>query len=213
MSNRRQEGFTLIELLVSMTLLGFVFVILFGGLRFGSRAWEKSNGETDATDTVRVVQSLIRNEIARACPRRISAGDSTAAPRVVFTGTEEALSFLAPAPVSSGLAGCARLALAVLPDGREERLVLRIGTGDQPSSVRETDLIKHARSIALAYLDKDTGWRAGWSDERDLPALVRVRVRFPDGDARVWPELYAAPEISAEADCTYDSNTKSCQVP
>ena len=51
-SSRREEGFTLIELLVSMTLLGFVFVILFGGLRFGSRAWEKSDSETSATTRV-----------------------------------------------------------------------------------------------------------------------------------------------------------------
>lgn len=210
--SRREQGFTLIELLVSMTLLGFVFVILFGGLRFGSRAWEKSDSETNATDTVRLVQSLIRGEIARACPRRIASDDSTSAPRVEFTGASDGLSFLAPAPAASGVTGCARLALAVLPDGHEERLVLRIAANNQTSDVEQTDLLRHARSIELAYLAKDIGWRPGWSDESDLPALVRLRVRFPDGDARVWPELYATPEISAEADCTYDPNTRSCQV-
>jgi general secretion pathway protein J len=212
MSRAREEGFTLIELLVSMTLLGFVFVILFGGLRFGSRAWEKSDSETDATDTVRLVQALLRSEIERACPRRVPAADSTAAPRVQFTGAADGLSFLAPAPAASGVTGCARLALAVLPDGRQERLVLRIGTDEPSSAPLETDLVRHAQRIELAYLANGAGWRSGWSDESDLPALVRVRVAFPDGDARVWPELYATPEISAEADCTYDPNSKSCQV-
>jgi len=34
---RRSGGFTLVELLVAMTLLGLIFVALFGGLRFGRR--------------------------------------------------------------------------------------------------------------------------------------------------------------------------------
>ena len=212
MSRAREKGFTLIELLVSMTLLGFVFVILFGGLRFGSRAWERSDSETSATDTVRLVQSLIRGEIARACPRRIAAADSASTPKVVFTGAADGLSFLAPAPLASGVTGCARLALAVLPDGHKERLVLRVAGQNEGTGMQQTDLIRHAQRIELDYLEKGTGWRAQWSDESDLPALVRLRVAFPDGDARVWPELYATPEISAEADCTYDPNSKSCQV-
>ena len=212
MRSGREEGFTLIELLVSMTLLGFVFVILFGGLRFGSRAWERNDSETNATDTVRIVQSLIRSEIARACPRRIATSDSASPPRVEFTGGADSLSFLAPAPVASGVAGCARLALAVIPDGRQERLVLRIGADDPSSAMQETDLIRHAQRIELAYLAKGTGWRSGWRDESDLPVLVRLQVAFPNGDGRVWPELYATPEISAEADCTYDPSSKSCRV-
>ncbi len=37
---RRQAGFTLVELLVAMTLLAFLSITLFGGLRFGARSWE-----------------------------------------------------------------------------------------------------------------------------------------------------------------------------
>ena len=38
--HRSEAGFTLIELLVALTLLGLISVVLFGGLRFGTRAWE-----------------------------------------------------------------------------------------------------------------------------------------------------------------------------
>ena len=38
----RNAGFTLVELLVAITLLALVSAALFGGLRFGARAWESA---------------------------------------------------------------------------------------------------------------------------------------------------------------------------
>ena len=40
MTARDHNGFTLVELLVATTLLALLSVVLFGGLRFGARAWE-----------------------------------------------------------------------------------------------------------------------------------------------------------------------------
>ena len=37
---RDAAGFTLIELLVTLTLVGLISLVLFGGLRFGTRAWD-----------------------------------------------------------------------------------------------------------------------------------------------------------------------------
>ena len=68
MKERRDAGFTLIELLISLTLLGLLLVLLFGGLRFGIRAWEHGTTTVEAIDTVRAVQDLLRSKIERACP-------------------------------------------------------------------------------------------------------------------------------------------------
>jgi general secretion pathway protein J len=201
---KAQAGFTLLELLISMTLLGLVFVLLFGGLRFGMRAWEHGTTTTDAVDTTRLVQDLLRSELERTCPRR-TADKPQDPPYAMFSGAAAQLQFLAPAPAAAGGRRCVPVTLTVQPDGRLERLVLGFGVN------RGTDLLRHAQSVELAYLPEGGVWQSGWSRQPALPALLRLRVTFPKGDARVWPELFIAPRISAEADCTYDPATKSCR--
>ncbi|HEX4303129.1 MAG TPA: prepilin-type N-terminal cleavage/methylation domain-containing protein [Rhizomicrobium sp.] len=202
---KAQAGFTLLELLVSMTLLALLFVLLFGGLRFGMRAWEHGGTTADNVESVRIVQDLVRGEIERTCPRRLPAQPQQI-PRVDFSGERAALGFLAPAPGSAGGARCVLLTLTVKPDGPFERLVLGLGVNRQ-----ETDLLRHAQSIELSYLATGGAWQGSWRGQTDLPALVRLRVTFPPGDTRQWPELFVSPRISAEADCTYDDATKSCR--
>ncbi|HEY4943388.1 MAG TPA: prepilin-type N-terminal cleavage/methylation domain-containing protein [Rhizomicrobium sp.] len=202
---KTQSGFTLLELLVSMTLLGLLFVLLFGGLRFGMRAWERGTTTTDAVDSVRVAQDLLRREIERACPRR-GAANPQDTPRVEFTGAASQLRFLAPAPGAAGGQRCMPMTLAAQPDGKLQRLTLALGVNREGA-----DLLHGAQSVELSYLAAGGVWQSGWRGQADLPALVRLRVTFAKGDARQWPELFIAPRISAEADCTYDPATKSCR--
>ncbi|MBL6940379.1 MAG: prepilin-type N-terminal cleavage/methylation domain-containing protein [Alphaproteobacteria bacterium] len=196
-------GFTLIELLVSMTLLGLLFVLLFGGLRFGMRAWEHSSVSADASDSVRTAQEFLRREFERICPRRRLLPGAPARPLVAFSGGPHGVSFIGPVP--SG-ASCGRLILDVADDSAGTRhLMLGVGVNDPG-----TDLLRRARSVDFAYLGP-SGWQDDWKGHADLPDLIRVRVTFPEDDPHVWPELFIAPRISAEADCTYDPTTRSCR--
>ena len=201
---KAQGGFTLLELLVSMTLLAMLFVLLFGGLRFGMRAWERGTGTADAVDQVRIAQDLLRREIERSCPRRLATARPQDIPRVDFTGEATELAFLAPAPGAAGGAPCAATSLSATADGKLMQLVLEINRSG-------TALLHGVQGIALSYRAGDGVWRNDWNGETTLPTLVRLRVTFPKGDNRVWPELFIAPRISAEADCTYDPATKSCR--
>ncbi|NEX17237.1 MAG: general secretion pathway protein GspJ, partial [Halochromatium sp.] len=36
----RGRGFTLVELLIALSLIGIITLLLFSGLRLGSRSWE-----------------------------------------------------------------------------------------------------------------------------------------------------------------------------
>jgi general secretion pathway protein J len=130
--------------------------------------------------------------------------DPQAPPRVLFTGSAQSLRLFAPAPGSMGGSSCTAQLLTVHRDGKLQRLRLSIGD-------THSDLVRGARAVALAYLPRDGDWRDDWAGEPVLPVLVRVRVAFPPGDTRVWPELFIAPRISAGADCTYDPATKSCR--
>ena len=201
---KSQAGFTLLEILVSMTLLAMLFVLLFGGLRFGMRAWERGTSSADAVDQVRVAQDLLRREIERSCPRRRAAAGPQDPPRVDFAGDTAGLAFLAPAPGAAGGAPCVPTSLSVAADGKLKQLVLDVNRSG-------TSLLHGVQGIALSYRAGDDIWRNDWNGETALPDLVRLRVTFPKGDNRVWPELFIAPRISAEADCTYDPTTKSCR--
>ncbi|HWA31581.1 MAG TPA: prepilin-type N-terminal cleavage/methylation domain-containing protein [Rhizomicrobium sp.] len=205
--NARDEGFTLVELLVSMTVLALLLVLLFGGLRFGTRAWERSDTTANAVEDVRSVQGLLRTALERACPRRIAVA-APAVPVVDFTGTPNAMSFLAPQPRAFGEASCARSNLSAKPGPGGVRLAFSFVGADGHPHTRT--LFDHLQDVAFAYRGAG-GWQDAWSGRAGLPTLVRIRLRFPDGDAHVWPELYVTPRISAENDCAYSPALKTCQ--
>ena len=62
-------GFTLVELLVATSVLALLSVVLFGGMRFGARAWEAGEASIERTGEVEAAQDLLRrtfSEIAVA---------------------------------------------------------------------------------------------------------------------------------------------------
>jgi general secretion pathway protein J len=203
----RDEGFTLVELLVALTVLALLMVLLFGGLRFGTRAWEQSTRNNSATEDTRSAQMFLRKTLERACPRRVPSDNGTP-PAVDFSGTPQSLEFLAPAPQSLDSALCARMRLSADTEQGERRLTLSFhGTGGK---IETHNLIDRAADIEFAYFG-DRVWQDNWSGRIRLPVLIRIRVRFARGSGQSWPELFITPRISAETDCVYDPATKTCQ--
>jgi general secretion pathway protein J len=57
--------------------------------------------------------------------------------------------------------------------------------------VRETVLLDHLADAQFAYWN-GSAWLSRWNG-KELPRLVRIRLAFPPGDARHWPDIIAAP--------------------
>ena len=197
-----ERGFTLLELLVAITLLGMLMAALFGALRLGARVWETGEERLDAGTRVQVVQDFLRQQLGQTVPISEIGGDAGSLQNLVFGGGSQGLRFVSLLPAHQG-GGTALMELGLRPaatEGEPGDLVLRIrpldltgnGTADEPGELRI--LIDAVESLEISYFGSaqsgaDPIWWQEWQAQRSLPSLVRVRLAFPEGDPRRWPEL------------------------
>lgn len=187
-----RNGFTLLEILVALVVFGFVASGLAQGVRFGFQAW--------GTQSRRLAQTGDLDAVDRALRRLIEdtdAGEQDAPP--TLAGSAHALSLLtrlpaglgaanAAATVAVGVDGGQRLVLRAMPQPHAERL--------RPQPAIEAVLLERVDHIDLGYYSDAThAWASTWQAPR-LPLLVRLRIVFPKGDPRHWPDLVAAPAQS-----------------
>jgi general secretion pathway protein J len=212
--HRRDMGFTLLELLVSLALLA---ALLFSALRFGSRTWERSEEAEAGVTDVASAQYFLRREVSQADP--FHSHSDKAAPQT-FEGASDHLEFMTRAPASLARGGQARIAVAVARrEGRSELQVsaqFELGSDQIYRGSTDAVLLRGLRDVEFSYFGADAAartpsWHETWLDQNVLPELVRVRVRFPQGERRVWPDLVVAPAITVDATCLYDPVTRHCR--
>jgi general secretion pathway protein J len=212
-SATRDSGFTLLELLIAMTVLSVLIALAVGGIRFGARVWERGDDRLRIISELETTQAVVRRSLSQALPfdpireRRTTGEANQGKP---FQGTSRDIRFFATSPARPLLDACYQLSLEARSAGPTSHLVLTIGraapgTGRRGGDGRETVLIEGAQDIAFAYFgaekeDDEVGWTERWLDSQGLPLLVSVRVSFPPGDPRIWPELIVAPRIQLSAD-------------
>lgn len=213
-----EVGFTLLELLVAMTLLGLVVTILFGGLRLGVRVWEAGAARSDARAGVEIAQRFVRDALGRAHP--LAKADQRAARKVAFAGRADEVEFAALMPEHLSAGGFNQVTFTLSDDDDDRDLVVRFALlePDDDGSMRVIDeknaqeavLLKGIASAKFAYFGATRSgdapdWHDEWQDMEVLPRLVRLRVTFPDGDRRVWPDLLVAPRSSEGWDTNFAS--------
>ncbi len=198
-----ERGFTLIELLVVLALLGLISLAMVGALRFGLRAWDTGERRVEQLNRIQAVQGFLRQRLHQALPTPRRA-DRTTDSATTFAGTMEDLRFTAPLPAHLGVGGLHVYALRLDEDGRRMVLDWRLYRPEESESIEATGdgtakLLDDVESMTLSYFGAsrdgaDPDWHdaAEWS--AGLPDLVRLRVTFPAGDDRHWPELVVAPK-------------------
>jgi general secretion pathway protein J len=191
----RPAGFTLLEILVALAILGFILLSLGQGLRFGLTAWGIQSRTIAARDDLAAAERLLRGLVERMEP-----GGPNDPP--LLHGLPGAMQFRTTLPASAGALGM-RTVEAALGVDDDHRLVLRLTPNPRAT------LLSPSRRIVveplLAGLDRldltywqparrgNAGaWQRGWTAP-ELPGLIRVRLVFPPGDSRHWPDIVVAP--------------------
>jgi general secretion pathway protein J len=199
------QGFTLVELLVGLTLVALISVILFGGMRFGIRAWEASGERAERTARVELVQTLLRRLLSQVRLPATAAATSI----VGFAGQSDSATFIAPSP-RQGETGEFVFVLRTNEAGQQSHLELRwmplprSSSAVAPNSSEATaTLIENIASAELAYYGapdprQDAQWWKEWDGANGLPKLVRLRLTFPEDDPRRWPDLIVRPVLAAD---------------
>lgn len=182
----RDSGFTLLEILVALVVLGFLMAGLAQGVRFGLTAWGMQDRLIERRGDLDAVDRLLRQLVARMDP-----GTRRDPPSIA--GTEFRLAFTSVLPIAAG-GEDADVALGT--DSRHQ-LVLRwtphlhaTRTAPAPAPHIE-ELLGGVQRVELAYW-QDGRWGRDWS-AKALPELIRIRIVFPDGDHRHWPDIVARP--------------------
>ena len=205
----RSGGFTLLELLITVALLSMLTVVLFGGLRFGTRAWEAAQTSADGGDKFLAAQAFLADRVSGAYPLFVRASPEDG--HVEFEGNSGSVTFLAPAKSPQG-------ALEWVTIGTQDMngapalavwTALELSPGSRPRLAAV--LLKKLTSFQIEYFGSDRprdrpSWRLSWHHGLTLPTSMRIRATFADR-RMIWPDLVIATHLSVDQGCKYDQLT------
>jgi general secretion pathway protein J len=209
----RRRGFTLMELLVAMTLLGILMAALFGGLRLGARVWEASDRTLDQSSEAEVIRGFLRTRFEQVLP--VTGALDGPSDEALFRGDRTSLRFVSAMPVSFGfqpyLLELRLMARQSAASGSDLMLRWRALDGTPATGEAhggERVLIADVAEIAFGYFAGRQQQRAGawvedWRDQEDLPSLIRLELRFPEGDRRRFSPLIVSPMIDEWYDTAF----------
>ncbi|MCF7984176.1 MAG: prepilin-type N-terminal cleavage/methylation domain-containing protein [Thiohalocapsa sp.] len=117
----RQRGFTLVELLIALTLIAMITVLMFSGLRLGTRAWEGVETVSERVADIRVARNFVEGILRQARPASVFLDGLELQ---VFAGDAERIDLVAPLTENVGIPGLYLLRFQLEQGGEHPRLVL-----------------------------------------------------------------------------------------
>lgn len=87
------SGFTLIEVIVTLTILGFIILMVSGTFRLGLSAWEKGDSIKEDYQKIRMISQLLSRQIKSAVPYKMKT-EKAEGDYLAFEGKPHSLRFV-----------------------------------------------------------------------------------------------------------------------
>lgn len=216
--DRGEAGFTLIELLVTLAITGLLAAMILAGLGTSGRALARIDNQTDDLDSIVFAQQSLRRRVEDL--RAVARIDGLT-PTVDAQGDEANFTFVAPPLDRAQPDGLWRYRLMANAGG--DLMLYHLSTlnrGVDPNAPGAAGwtpmkLLSNVAALRIGYYGRDPlssqrGWQTRWSRRAQPPDLVRVIVKFRDGDRRTWPDLIVRPRATINTACKIDALTGRC---
>jgi general secretion pathway protein J len=208
------SGFTLVETLVALVVVSLLSAALYQAFLLGNRAWTGLSARAAAIDEIAVAQRLLRQLLEQSYPLPAPTAQGF---RVDFRGERSSITFWTPPPDIWRYPGGyipARISMRETEGGKQLVLSLSELNGAQRTT-EDVVLLRGLDTVTFEYFgpagSAAPAWTPSWTDRAVQPGLVRLRVTFPDGDRRRWPDLVVNPKITLDAECVHDPLTQRCR--
>jgi general secretion pathway protein J len=208
----RDAGFSLVETLASLVIVAMIGLMILSGLGTGRRVWEGIDTREANGERIDAAQTALRDRVEEVFPETLY---DKSPPYVDFHGFAGRMVFLANPPQAQRPGALRRYTLGLNTRGQLVLLqVSDVAPQGTPPAVQV--LLEGVRAFDIAYFGADgpdnvRGWRRQWDGQEALPEVIRIRVGFEPGDARVWPDLLIRPRATIDTECLLNPITHACK--
>jgi general secretion pathway protein J len=193
LSQERNQGFTLIEVVITLTLLGFIVLIIFGAFRLGLSAWERGESTKEEYQRLRMISELISQQVKSAVPYKIKS-EKAEGDYLAFEGTAHSVKFVSALSMKArNPEGFVYAIYQFKEEGNEagrlilfeQRVVNRDFFAEEPSEDSGHPLLEGISTVRFEYYreeDPSKDWKEEWvdewnaRDERELPKAFRMTI-------------------------------------
>jgi len=199
-------GFTLIEMVITLTILGFIVLLIFGAFRLGLSASERGDSIKEEYQQVRILSQLISQQLKSIVPYKIKA-QKAEGDYLAFEGKAQSLRFVSALSMRAkqpeglvytvyefreGAGGKGRLIL------HEAKALNRDFFEDKLKEESEAVLFEGISEIHFEYYKAENKeknvkeeWVKEWNakEEKELPKAIKMSINYMNekGEKETFP--------------------------
>ncbi len=192
---RGSSGFTLLEVMVTLTILGFILLMVSGTFRLGLSSWERGDAVKEDYQKVRMVSQLVSRQIKSAVPYKVRT-EKAEGNYVAFDGKAHSLRFVSALPIKARRPeGFVYVVYQFRDEGSkkgrfvlyEQRALNRDFFEDDLNEDAAVTLFEGISQMSFEYYrepdaekNRPEEWVEEWNakDEKELPKALRMKVTY-----------------------------------
>jgi general secretion pathway protein J len=194
-------AFTLVEVMVTLTIMGFILLMIFGAFRLGIAAWEKGETNKEAYQRTRIASQLISQQMKSAVPYKIKT-QKAEGDYLAFEGKARSLKFVSALSLKAKKASGLVYAFYEFREGGKGggRLILYEGRvlnknflEENPPEDAAVPIFEGLADVRFEYYREEDpeknrigGWVEEWSakEEKELPTALRLTLLSQKGGGK-----------------------------